>query len=103
MSKILLTEADVRRCFSNKLFKFGNIHTGKHLCWSLFLIKLQSLSLATLLIKYSNTSVTIPVNITKYLRTSSFIEHHFIEHLQIRCSNLLIFTQENSFAGVSFK
>ena len=33
------------------------IFTGKHLCWSLYLIKLQDFSPATLLERDSNTSV----------------------------------------------
>ena len=41
-----------------KLFlKISQIFTGKHLCWSLFLIKLQVLKPATVLKKDSNTYV----------------------------------------------
>ena len=49
------------------------IFTGKHLCWSLFLIKPHDSSPATLLKRDSYTGV--PVNIAKFLRTSFFIEH----------------------------
>ena len=38
------------------LKNFANF-TGKHLCWSLFLIKFQALSPATLLKRDSNTGV----------------------------------------------
>ena len=48
-----LLEAAARRCFSKKIcFKKPTIFTVKHLCWSLFLIKLQAL-----LKRNSNTDV----------------------------------------------
>ena len=51
--------------------------SGKRLCWSLFSIKLQALSLrlATLLKRDSNTGVRFPVKFSKFLRTSSSAEH----------------------------
>ena len=42
--------------------------TGKDLCWSLFLIKLQAFKPAYLLKRDSNTGVFL-VNIAKFLRT----------------------------------
>ena len=70
------------------LFKIGilkifTIFTGKYLCWSLILIKLQAC--ATLLKGNFSSSATsldltqkhkcFPVNIAKLLRTAFFIEH----------------------------
>ena len=43
-------------CENDVLEKFANF-TGKHLCWGLFLIKLQTLVLATLSKRDSNTGV----------------------------------------------
>ena len=48
--------------------------TGKHLCWSLFLIKLHALRPATLLKRDSNTAVFL-WNWRSFLRTTSFTEH----------------------------
>ena len=45
------------------------IFTGKNLCWSLFLIKLQAFS-ATTLLKTRLQLKCFPANITKFLRTS---------------------------------
>ena len=59
-----------RMFFKKDIFKNFTIFTGKHLCWSLFLIKVWRL--ATLLKRYSNT---MPVNIAKFLRTLFFPEH----------------------------
>ena len=58
---------------SQIFFKVGslrNVHR-KHLCWNLFLKKLQAGSLATLLKSDSNTNVFLP----KFLRAAFFIEH----------------------------
>ena len=47
-----------RWCYLNKFFcKTLQLFTGKHLCWSLFLIKLQASRLATLLKRDSYTGV----------------------------------------------
>ena len=43
--------------------------TGKHRCWSLFLIKFQGFSLVNLLKRDSETGVCFPVNLVKFLRT----------------------------------
>ena len=43
--------------------------TGKHLCWSLFLIKLQTF------IEKRLQQRCFPVNIAKFLRTAFFTEH----------------------------
>ena len=43
------------------------IFTGKHLCWSLFLIKLQAFKSAILLKRDSSTGAFL--NIVKFLRT----------------------------------
>ena len=63
--------------FCNKgVLKHFAIFTGKHLCWSLFLINLQTRrpEPATSLKRNSNTGV-FPVNIAKFLRTLFFTEH----------------------------
>ena len=51
-----------RRCSVKKsvLKNFGNF-TGKHLCWSLFLIKLQAFRLVTLSKRDSNTDVFLEI------------------------------------------
>ena len=49
------------------------IFTGIHLCWGLFLIKLQAFRPSTFLKRNSNT--VFPVDIAKFLRTAFFIEH----------------------------
>ena len=46
-----------KKCFPKK---FRNI-PGKHLCWSLFLIKLQAFRVATLLKRDSNTGVFLSI------------------------------------------
>ena len=51
------------------------IFTGKQLCWSLFLIKLQDRRPATLLKKIFQHRF-LPVNIAKFSRTPFFIEQH---------------------------
>ena len=51
----------------NTVHKNFVIFTGKHLCWSLFLIKLQAFRHATLLKRESNRYV--PVINAKFLRT----------------------------------
>ena len=43
--------------YKKSVLKNVLIFTGKHLCWSLFLIKLQALRSATLLKRDSNTGV----------------------------------------------
>ena len=63
------SEADIRRCSSTYMFR-KNFATGKHLCWSLFLIKLQVYE------KEIPTQRTcFPVNIAKFLRTTFFTEN----------------------------
>ena len=50
------------------LLKNSTNFTGKHLSWSLFLIKLQAFSIATLLKRDSSKSV-FPVKFAKFLGT----------------------------------
>ena len=52
------------------------IFTGKHLCWSLFLIKLQAWRPATILKRDSNTDVSLWI-IQKFLRTAFCLEPLF--------------------------
>ena len=61
---------------SQMSFKIKNfaIFRGKHLCWSLFVIKFPACKPANLLKRGSNTSI-FSINIAKYLRTAFFIEH----------------------------
>ena len=71
-----------KRCRSSRVqmfFKLGvladfAIFTGKHLCWSLFLIKLQGLRPATLLKRDCSKGVFLWI-LAKFLRTTFFIEH----------------------------
>ena len=50
------------------VLKFFSIFTGKRLCWSLFLLKLQAFRSATF-IKKGLEYRYFPVNIDKFLRT----------------------------------
>ena len=66
-------------CKKKVISKTFAIFTEKHLCWSLFLIKLQALlegliKLHALLRRESNTVVCFSVNISKLLTTVYFIE-----------------------------
>ena len=65
---------------SQMFFKIGvlknfTICTGKHLCWSLFLMKLQAWRPATLLKIDSNTGVYLWMLYCEILKTPFFIEH----------------------------
>ena len=57
--------------FKIGVLKSFTIFTGKHLCWSLFLIKLQ----AFMLHKSRLHHRCFPVNIAKLLRTGFFLEY----------------------------
>ena len=50
-------------------FKTYTELTGKHLFWSLFLIKFQGFRLVNVLKRDSETGVCFPVNLLKFLRT----------------------------------
>ena len=54
----------VRRCFSKYVFLKFATSTVKHLCWSLFLIKMQAWRPVTLL----NRDSCFPANIARFLR-----------------------------------
>ena len=59
-------------------FKRGSLEnfaiiTGKHLCWGLFLMRLQAIKFATILKGDSSTGVSC--GYSKFLRTTFFIEH----------------------------
>ena len=58
--------------FETDLLKNFAKFTGKHLCWSLFLIKLQA---SGNFIKKRIQHRRFPLNIEKFLRTAFFIEH----------------------------
>ena len=60
--------------FKVGVLKSYAIFTGKHLRWSLFLIKFQSFRSATLLKRDSNKGVFL-WTFKKFLRTAFFIEH----------------------------
>ena len=53
--------------------KFRNIFIGKHLCWGLFLIKLQAFRPVTFLKRDSNTGVSCEY--CKIFKNSFFMEH----------------------------
>ena len=66
-ASLILIKTLCRSSRSQMFFKIGAlknfaIFTGKHLCWSLFLIKLQAFT-------------CFPVNIAKFYRVAFFIEH----------------------------
>ena len=60
--------------FKIDVLKNFAIFTGKHLCWSSFLIKLQACKPANLLKRDPNTGAFFK-KIAKFLRTVFFIEH----------------------------
>ena len=62
--------------FNIDILKNFVIFTGKHLCWNLFLIKLQTWRPAAILKRDSNISI-FALKIAKFLRTAFFIEHFF--------------------------
>ena len=62
----LFFKTDVTRNFA--------IFTGKHLCCSLFLIKLQAIRHFNL-VKNETSKQVIPVNIAKFLQTAFLMEH----------------------------
>ena len=56
------------------VLKYFAIFTGKHLCWSLFFNKVTGLKTCNF-IKKRLQHRCFPVNIAKFLRAASFIEH----------------------------
>ena len=54
--------------FKKAILKNFATFTGKHLCWRLFLINLQTWRPTSLLKRDSNT-VVFPMNVTKFLKT----------------------------------
>ena len=59
-----VSEAAVQRCsIKIGVLKNSTIFTGKHLCWSLLLIKFQAFR------------PCLPVNIAKFSQTAFFTEH----------------------------
>ena len=63
------------------------IFTGKHQCWSLFLIKLQTFRLQCFNIKKRFHHRCFPVNIAKFVRTAFFMEHLWWLLLEKYCRN----------------
>ena len=56
--QLIMNRNSHQRCSIKEAFlKNFAIFTGKHLCWSLLLIKLQAFKLVTLLKRNSNTSI----------------------------------------------
>ena len=66
------TEVAVCSCFKIGVLKNFAIFTGKHLCWSLFLIKYPAFRATTLLKEDFNTCFS--ANIAKFLRIMFYIE-----------------------------
>ena len=60
--------------FKIRVRKISLNFTGKHLCWSLFLIKLQALGLQLYL--YENATQVFSCEICKIFKTTFFTEHH---------------------------
>ena len=66
----VFTESSHQRCSIKKAFlKNFAIFTGKHLCWSLFLMKLQVFRLVTLFKRDSN------IGVCEILKNTCFEEH----------------------------
>ena len=90
--------------FKQNFLKNFAIFTGKHLCWSLFLINLQASRIATLL-KKGLQHRNFPVNIVTFKKT------YFKKHLQTAASDssyllhskLNIIIQELDWPFVSFE
>ena len=63
--------------FEVEISKYFAIFTRKHLCWSVFVIKLPDCKPENLLKRDSNTRVflLILLNLKSFLRTAFFIEH----------------------------
>ena len=90
---------------SQMFFKIGvlknfAIFTGKHLCWSLFLIQLQAQAQACKFIRKRLQHRCFPVNIAKFLKTASFTEHlqWLLLHLISQFLNEEIFIEPTVFA-----
>ena len=69
MKLLLWSEADPEVFYEKAVLKIFAIFTGKHLCWSPFLIKLQTFSPATLL-KRNCSRATL---FKKYFSTGLFL------------------------------
>ena len=72
-------ESIIRNSLSQMFFKICvlkifPIFTGKHLCWRLFLIKLQAFQTYNF-IKMRLQHRCLPVNIAQFLRTAFFLEN----------------------------
>ena len=74
----------------NRYLKNITNFTGKHLCWSLFLIKVSGLRPATLL-KRRLQHMFFPVNFAKFLRTHFFYRRPLVSSFV----NGKIFKQEH--------
>ena len=116
-----------RNSHSQMFFKVGVLKnfanfTGKHLCWSLFLISLQDFRPACNFIKKRLLHRCFPVKFGKFLRTPIFTEHlqwlllyfvkletefreviHSWQINEITCMHKRIFSSYNLFIGVFFR
>ena len=92
-----VNEVLVRRTKRSVLNNFANF-TGKHLCWSLFLIKLQ----ACHFIKKRFRHRCFPVNTAKFLRTpilKNIYKRLFLTFLLTSCQTMARRKQVSSFAA----
>ena len=82
-TKDLVKSSHWRCSTKNAVLKNFAIFTGKHLCWSLFLTRLQA---CNFIIKRPLQHRCFPVNIAKFL--GNFEKHHtyFEKHLQAAAS-----------------
>ena len=87
------------RCYIKKtVLKNLEYFTGKRLCWSLFLKKLQTFSKACNIIKKRLQNRCFPVKFTKFLRTP--ILKNIYERLLLCCFlTALIFWSKNRFSN----
>ena len=74
--------------FKIGVLEYFAIFTGKHLCWSLFLITLLKRDSSNF-IKKGLQHRRFPVNIAKFLRTAFFIE-------QLRCFYIILRVVHNN-------
>ena len=102
---IIFRSSRTQMFFKTGFIRNFAIFTGKHLCWSLFLIKLQALHKVAGLTAFNFISTSsqkrlqhrcFPVNIAKFLRAVFFIEHL----RQSNCSIDLLFLIKNKKCGM---
>ena len=93
-----MTDSPFRSHRSQMFFKLGALKnvanfTGKHWCWSLFLIKFQASNFIRKILKRK----CFPVKFAKFLRTPFFTEHLWLLLLNFRFRLNYFFTIDGDF------